>query len=146
MITHRCACQKSYTSIIITSITWAGPRCVQEAAAILGPQNRTQGRCVTVSPSTSKCCKYDKGCCSVPSTLQPAAGRESAAEPDPDEWSLGAGGTNSDVSEGRGGEQAPVTAVSCHVITQPPAVHWWLRDHGTRDSAGPSSILSLPSH
>ena len=30
----------------MTSITWAGPRCVQEAAAILGPQNRTQGRCV----------------------------------------------------------------------------------------------------
>ena len=29
----------------MTSITWAGPRCVQEAAAILGPQNRTQGRC-----------------------------------------------------------------------------------------------------
>ena len=40
-----CACQKSYTLIIMTSITWAGPRCVQEAAAILGPQNRTQGRC-----------------------------------------------------------------------------------------------------
>ena len=29
----------------MTSITWAGPRCVQEAAAILGSQNRTQGRC-----------------------------------------------------------------------------------------------------
>ena len=29
----------------MTSITWAGPRCVQEAAAILAPQNRTQGRC-----------------------------------------------------------------------------------------------------
>ena len=40
-----CACQKSYTLIIMTSITWAGPRCVQEAAAILGPQNRTQRRC-----------------------------------------------------------------------------------------------------
>ena len=40
-----CACQKSYTLIIMTFITWAGPRCVQEAAAILGPQNRTQGRC-----------------------------------------------------------------------------------------------------
>ena len=40
-----CACQKSYTLIIMTSITWAGPRCVQEAAAILGPQNRIQGRC-----------------------------------------------------------------------------------------------------
>ena len=30
----------------ILYITWAGPRCVQDAAAILGPQNRTQGRCV----------------------------------------------------------------------------------------------------
>ena len=29
----------------MTSITWAGPRCVQEPAAILAPQNRTQGRC-----------------------------------------------------------------------------------------------------
>ena len=29
----------------MTSITWAGPRCVQEAATFLGPQNRTQGRC-----------------------------------------------------------------------------------------------------
>ena len=28
----------------MTSITWAGPRCVQGLAAILGPQNRTQGR------------------------------------------------------------------------------------------------------
>ena len=28
-------------------MTWAGPRCVQEAATFLGPQNRTQGRCVT---------------------------------------------------------------------------------------------------
>ena len=28
------------------SITWAGHRCVQEAAAILGSQNRTQGHCV----------------------------------------------------------------------------------------------------
>ena len=27
----------------MTSITWAGPRCVQD----LGPQNRTQGRCET---------------------------------------------------------------------------------------------------
>ena len=35
----------SYTPIIMTSITWAGPKCVQEAAAILGPQNRIQGRC-----------------------------------------------------------------------------------------------------
>ena len=32
----------------MTSITWAGPRCEQEAAAILGSQNRTQGRCVVL--------------------------------------------------------------------------------------------------
>ena len=47
----------------MTSITWAGPRCVQEAAAILAPQNRTQGRCVALvvlpvlecrSPGTSR--------------------------------------------------------------------------------------------
>ena len=31
----------------MTSITWAGPRCVQGLAAILGPQNHTQGRCDT---------------------------------------------------------------------------------------------------
>ena len=29
----------------MTLITWACLRCVQEAATILGPQNRTQGRC-----------------------------------------------------------------------------------------------------
>ena len=29
----------------MTSITWAGPRCVQELATILAPQNRVQGRC-----------------------------------------------------------------------------------------------------
>ena len=29
----------------MTSITWAGSRCVQEPAAILAPENRTQGRC-----------------------------------------------------------------------------------------------------
>ena len=34
-----------YIQMIMTSITWAGPRCVQELATILGPQNRTQGRC-----------------------------------------------------------------------------------------------------
>ena len=28
----------------MTSITWAGPRCVQELATILAPQNLTQGR------------------------------------------------------------------------------------------------------
>ena len=30
----------------MTSITWAGPRCVQELGTILAPQNRIQGRCV----------------------------------------------------------------------------------------------------
>ena len=30
----------------MTSITWAGPRCEQELATILAPQNRIQGRCV----------------------------------------------------------------------------------------------------
>ena len=44
-----CACQKSYTSIIMTSITWAGPRCVQELATMLTPQNPVQGRCVVFS-------------------------------------------------------------------------------------------------
>ena len=29
----------------MTFITWASPRYVQEAATILAPQNRTQGRC-----------------------------------------------------------------------------------------------------
>ena len=29
-------------------MTWAGPRCVQKACEHLGPQNRTQGRCVCV--------------------------------------------------------------------------------------------------
>ena len=29
----------------MTSITWAGPRCVQELPTILAPQNHTQGRC-----------------------------------------------------------------------------------------------------
>ena len=46
MITHRCACESFLISIIITSITWAGPRCVQEMGNILGPQNRTHVRCV----------------------------------------------------------------------------------------------------
>ena len=45
MITHRCACEKSYMSIIMTSITWAGPSCVQELGTFLAPQNRIQGRC-----------------------------------------------------------------------------------------------------
>ena len=34
-------CQKSYTSIKMTSITWAGPRCVQELGTNLGPQNHS---------------------------------------------------------------------------------------------------------
>ena len=29
----------------MTSITWAGPRCVQELGTFLAPQNRIQGRC-----------------------------------------------------------------------------------------------------
>ena len=29
----------------MTSITWAGSRCVQELTTILAPQNRTQGSC-----------------------------------------------------------------------------------------------------
>ena len=29
----------------MTSITWAGPSCVQELGTFLAPQNRTQGRC-----------------------------------------------------------------------------------------------------
>ena len=42
---------KSYSRclspLIPASITWAGPRCVQELATILAPQNRIQGRCDT---------------------------------------------------------------------------------------------------
>ena len=41
----------------MTSITWAGPRCVQEAAAILGSQNPTQGRCETETLLHTGCCK-----------------------------------------------------------------------------------------
>ncbi len=37
--------QKSFTLIIMTSITWADPSCVQELGTFLSPQNRTQGRC-----------------------------------------------------------------------------------------------------
>ena len=53
-----CACQKSYTSIIMTSITWAGPRCVQELATFLEPQNRTQGRCEVFCVELSPRLKY----------------------------------------------------------------------------------------
>ena len=38
----------------MTSITWPGPRCVQELATFLGPQNRTQGRCGMLSNSTNE--------------------------------------------------------------------------------------------
>ena len=41
MIIHRCACEKSYTPIIMTSITWAGPRCVQELGKFLAPHSGT---------------------------------------------------------------------------------------------------------
>ena len=37
----------------MTSITWAGLRCVQEPADILAPQNRTQGRCALYWDLTS---------------------------------------------------------------------------------------------
>ena len=30
----------------MTSITWTGPRCVQEQGTILAPQNRIKGHCV----------------------------------------------------------------------------------------------------
>ena len=30
----------------MTSITWAGPSCVQQLGTFLAPQNRIQGRCV----------------------------------------------------------------------------------------------------
>ena len=33
----------------MTSITWAGPRCVQEPAAILAPKNLTQGGSAVVA-------------------------------------------------------------------------------------------------
>ena len=55
MIIQKCACQKSYTSIIMTSITWAGPRYVQELGTFSGSQNRTQRGCVLQSvPTFSK--------------------------------------------------------------------------------------------
>ena len=40
----------------MTSITWAGPRCVQEPDTILAPQNRTQGSCVR--NSEARCWAY----------------------------------------------------------------------------------------
>ena len=43
---HQLKAIPSHIPIIMTSITWAGPRCVQELATILASQNRVQGRCV----------------------------------------------------------------------------------------------------
>ena len=39
MIVQKCACEKSYISIIITFITQASLKYLQEPATILGPQN-----------------------------------------------------------------------------------------------------------
>ena len=33
----------------MTSITWAGPRYVQELGTFLGPENRTQRRCEVIN-------------------------------------------------------------------------------------------------
>ena len=49
MIVHRCACEKSKISIIITFITQASLKYLQELGTFLAPQNRAQGRCVTFS-------------------------------------------------------------------------------------------------
>ena len=53
MIVQKCACEKSYISIIIPFITQASLKYLQEPAAILGPQNRTQGRCEQRFPGWS---------------------------------------------------------------------------------------------
>ena len=45
MIVNRCACEKSYISIIITFITQASLKYLQELGTFLAPQNPTQGRC-----------------------------------------------------------------------------------------------------
>ena len=46
MIVHRCACEKSQISIIITFITQASLKYqLQELGTFLAPQNLTQGRC-----------------------------------------------------------------------------------------------------
>ena len=50
----------------MTSITWAGPRCVQGLAAILGPQNRTQGRCEC---HLGRCNGYDVLACTLMTQL-----------------------------------------------------------------------------
>ena len=43
----------------MTSITWAGPRCVLELANSLGPQNRTQGRCDHVFTTCRYACSIE---------------------------------------------------------------------------------------
>ena len=55
MIVQKCACEKSYISIIITFITQASLKYLQDPATIFGPQNRTQGRC-------EKFCKVEMKC------------------------------------------------------------------------------------
>ena len=54
----------------MTSITWAGPRCVQELAAILAPHNRIQGRCelfqALVFSHLKAQCHLRLNICSVP--------------------------------------------------------------------------------
>ena len=42
---QKCACEKSYISIIITFITQASLKYLQEHGTFLAPQNHTQGRC-----------------------------------------------------------------------------------------------------
>ena len=49
MIVQKCACEKSYISIIITFITQASLKYFQELSTFLAPQNRTQGRCEALS-------------------------------------------------------------------------------------------------
>ena len=44
MITHRCACKSFLISIIMTSITWAGPRCVQELGDYFRPSKLHSGK------------------------------------------------------------------------------------------------------
>ena len=48
--------------MIMTSITWAGPSCVQELGTFLAPQNRTQARCVPLLKSLECETNLDKMC------------------------------------------------------------------------------------
>ena len=54
MIVHKCACEKSYISNIITFITQASLKYLQELGTFLAPQNRTQGRCELLSAASYK--------------------------------------------------------------------------------------------